>query len=291
MNKQRLTGFAALVGAGVLLAGCGTPGGNALTYQNNLDALRRAAPQSPSTFPAALSQEYLQLSDYETKWGDWIDADWFARKGLQSARGQAPGPDAPNTRELPADKRGELDAAYQRLNGAFTAGGRERLPAVAARAQSRYDCWLEQQEENWQIDDVANCRGQFLAAMAELEARPAAAPAAAPAAMRDFRVYFEWDRADLTPEARQILQQVAQAAQAGQSSRLELVGKADRSGATPYNQRLSERRSAAVMQALTQGGVASNRISSRAVGETQPPVPTPDGVREPRNRVVEITIN
>jgi OOP family OmpA-OmpF porin len=287
MNKQRLTGFAALVGAGVLLAGCGTPGGNALTYQNNLDALRRAAPQSPSTFPAALSQEYLQLADYETKWGDWIDSDWFSRKGLQAAQGQAPGPDAPNSREIPAEKRGELDQGYQRLNAAFNAGGRERLPAVAARAQSRYDCWLEQQEENWQIDDIANCRGQFLAAMAELEARPAVA---APASVRDFRVYFEWDRADLTPEARQILQQVAQAAAAGQGSRLELVGKADRSGATPYNQRLSERRAAAVMQALSQGGVASNRLSSSAVGETQPPVPTPDGVREPRNRVVEITI-
>jgi OOP family OmpA-OmpF porin len=287
MNKQRLTGFAALVGAGVLLAGCGTPGGNALTYQNNLDALRRAAPQSPSTFPAALSQEYLQLADYETKWGDWIDSDWFARKGLQSAQGQAPGPDAPNSREIPAEKRGDLDQGYQRLNAAFNAGGRERLPAVAARAQARYDCWLEQQEENWQIDDISSCRGQFLAAMEELERRPAAAPVAG---VRDYRVYFEWDRSDLTPEARQILQQVVQAAQAGQGSRVQLVGKADRSGATPYNQRLSERRSAAVMQALSQGGVASNRISSSAVGETQPPVPTPDGVREPRNRVVEITI-
>jgi outer membrane protein OmpA-like peptidoglycan-associated protein len=128
--------------------------------------------------------------------------------------------------------------------------------------------------------------------MQELESalRPVAATQPPPTGAREFRVYFEWDRADLTAEARQIIQQVAQAVGRGGSARLELVGKADRSGTDRYNQGLSERRFRAVQSALGQAGVPAGQVSGRGVGESQPPVPTPDGVREPRNRVVEITI-
>jgi len=35
---------------------------------------------------------------------------------------------------------------------------------------------------------------------------------------------------------------------------------------------------------------ANERIETRWVGEREPPVPTPDNVREPRNRVVEINL-
>jgi OOP family OmpA-OmpF porin len=295
-SNMRLAGLAAAFSAAALLAACtSTPGNspsdsNLLTYKKNLDQLRRAVPAQASTFPAALSGEYLQLGDYETQWGDWTNADHYARKGLVAAGGTAPAPDDVSIRPIPAAKQGELSAARQRLVGVLDGGGRDRAPTVAARAQSRYDCWLEQQAENWQVDDIATCRGQFLAAMNELEGalRPAQ-PAAAPGG-REYRVYFDWDKANLTPEAQQIIRQVAQAVASGSTARLELVGKADRSGTDRYNQGLSDRRARAVSEALAQAGVAANRISARGVGESQPPVPTPDGVREARNRVVEITI-
>jgi OOP family OmpA-OmpF porin len=198
------------------------------------------------------------------------------------------------SRYIPAAKQGELAAARQRLLAALDGGGRDRAPPLAARAQSRYDCWLEQQEENWQVEDIATCRSQFLAAMSDLEARPAAQPPAAqqplPAAAREYRVYFDFDKATLTPEAQQIISQVAAAIRSGGTARVELVGKADRSGTDQYNQRLSERRARAVQDALIQAGVPRDRLTARAVGEREPPVPTPDGVREPRNRVVEVGI-
>jgi OOP family OmpA-OmpF porin len=295
-SNMRLTGLAAAFCAAALLTACtSTPGNspsdsNLLTYQMHLDQLRRAVPAQASTFPAALSGEYLQLGDYETQWGDWSNADHFARKGLVAARGTAPAPDDLSLRPIPSAKQGELSAARQRLLTALDGGGRDKAPALAARAQSRYDCWLEQQAENWQVDDIATCRGQFLAAMNELESalRPAQ-PAAAPGA-REYRVYFDWDRANLTAEAQQIIRQVSQAVAGGGTARIELVGKADRSGPNRYNQGLSDRRARAVSDALAQAGVARDRISSRGVGESEPPVPTPDGVREARNRVVEITI-
>jgi OOP family OmpA-OmpF porin len=248
-----------------------------------------------NTFPAALASEYLALGDSEAAQADWVDSDHFARKGLTAARGQAPAPDEVSSRDIPAVKQSELSAARQRLVTVLGAGAGDRAPALAARAQSRYDCWLEQQEENWQIDDISACRAQFLQAMSDLEARPVAQAPAQPAqppagAGREYRVYFDFDRSNLTPEARQIVDQVAAEARRGASSRIELVGKADRSGTDRYNQGLSERRARTVVDALVRAGVPRDQISARAVGESQPPVPTPDGVREPRNRVVEITI-
>lgn len=295
-SNMRLAGLAAAFSAAVLLAACtSTPGNspsdsNLLTYQTHLNQLRRAVPAQASTFPAGLSGEYLQIGDHEAGEGDWSNADHFARKGLVAAGGSAPAPDDLSMRPIPSAKQSELSAARQRLVAALDGGGRDRAPLIAARAQSRYDCWLEEQAENWQVDDIATCRGQFLAAMNELESalRPAQ-PAQAPGA-REYRVYFDWDRANLTPEAQQIIRQVAQTIAGGGTARIELVGKADRSGPEGYNQRLSERRARAVSDALAQAGVPRDRIAARGVGETQPPVPTPDGVREARNRVVEITI-
>jgi OOP family OmpA-OmpF porin len=303
---KRLTGYAAVLGAAAFLSGCqvgpydtrtwnpGMWGGNPLMYQSDLDALRARAASPGSTFASNLAAEYRALAESEAAQYDWIDSDHFSNKGLAAAGGSAVPPDTVDSRYTPTEKQGELGAARQRLLAALDGGARDRAPALAARAQSRYDCWLEQQEENWQVEDIATCRSQFLAAMSDLEARPAVQPPAAqqpmPQAAREYRVYFDFDKATLTPEGQQIISQVANTIRSGGTARVELVGKADRSGTDQYNQRLSERRARAVMDALTRAGVPRDRVVSRAVGEREPPVPTPDGVREPRNRVVEIGI-
>jgi OmpA-OmpF porin, OOP family len=53
---------------------------------------------------------------------------------------------------------------------------------------------------------------------------------------------------------------------------------------------LSHRRADAVRAALIADGIAANRIADSWVGFHEPPVPTAPGVREPRNRVVEVTL-
>ena len=68
-----------------------------------------------------------------------------------------------------------------------------------------------------------------------------------------------------------------------------LAGHTDRSGSAQYNMGLAQRRNASVRDYLTGRGVPGGRISSEAFGESQPRVPTADGVREPQNRRVEIT--
>ena len=120
---------------------------------------------------------------------------------------------------------------------------------------------------------------------------PASAPAAAappppppPAISRNFMVFFDFDKSDITADARTVLQNVARDAKAGSVPRVQIVGHADRSGPTDYNQKLSERRAKAVADELARLGVPAGGISTSGKGETDPMVPTADGVREPSNR-------
>ncbi|PZW46750.1 outer membrane protein with beta-barrel domain [Humitalea rosea] len=115
-------------------------------------------------------------------------------------------------------------------------------------------------------------------------------PPAAPAPARTYLVFFDWDRADLTDRARQIIGEAATNSRRVQVTRIEVSGHADRSGTPQYNQRLSLRRAETVAAELTRLGVAREQIVVQAFGESRPLVPTADGVREPQNRRVEIVL-
>ena len=118
--------------------------------------------------------------------------------------------------------------------------------------------------------------------------QPAPAPVAQPT--RTYLVFFDWDRADLTERARQIIAEAAQATQRVQVTRIEVNGYTDLSGTVRYNQGLSVRRANAVAAELVRDGVAQNEIVTRGFGESNPLVPTAQGVREPQNRRVEIIL-
>ena len=121
---------------------------------------------------------------------------------------------------------------------------------------------------------------------------PAAAPAPAPAAPQapSFMVFFDFDRADLSPQAQGTIQQAAQAFQQRGNARITATGHADKSGPDGYNMALSLRRANTVKDALVSNGVPATAISVVGRGETMPLVQTADGVREPQNRRVEIVV-
>jgi outer membrane protein OmpA-like peptidoglycan-associated protein len=127
---------------------------------------------------------------------------------------------------------------------------------------------------------------------------PVAVPAAAttvappppPPVAHPYEVYFEFDRATLTPEARQIVQQAAQNALQGNATQIVATGHTDTVGTDSYNLALSKRRAGVVRTELIHDGVAGNLISTSGVGENELAVQTGPNVNEPRNRRVEITV-
>jgi len=129
---------------------------------------------------------------------------------------------------------------------------------------------------------------------------PAPTPIAAPAppppapvpppAPRISLVFFDFDKAVLTPDGAKIVEQAASVYKAGGVGRIDLTGYTDLSGTQQYNLALSKRRADAVRAYLEKLGVPANAITEAARGKENPRVPTPDGVREPQNRRVEIVI-
>lgn len=104
-----------------------------------------------------------------------------------------------------------------------------------------------------------------------------------------FIVFFDWDSAELNEYAKQALDQaVASFGDCGSPRRIYLAGHADRSGPAVYNLKIGERRNAAVRDYLIEKGIPAERFAEESFGEMQSRVPTPDGVREPQNRRVEI---
>ena len=104
-------------------------------------------------------------------------------------------------------------------------------------------------------------------------------------------MFFDWDRADLTSRAREIIATAAQASTHVQTTRIDVNGYTDLSGTAAYNQRLSVRRAQSVEAELVRDGVQRNEISIHGYGESNPLVPTAKGVREPQNRRVEIILH
>jgi outer membrane protein OmpA-like peptidoglycan-associated protein len=108
---------------------------------------------------------------------------------------------------------------------------------------------------------------------------------------QSYMVFFDFDRAELTPEAKRIIASAAQDYQKGGYVRVQVTGHTDTSGTNKYNQSLSNRRAAAVKTEFARLGVSSSVVSMKGVGKNGQLVPTADQVREAQNRRAEIVLD
>lgn len=292
-------GLAALAGA--------TSGCTAFTSFSEVEALNEAQAVG-SPFTQALAGEYRSFANSELKdMFDYPDALHFARKGLAAAAGEVVLPEPIADWNLDDKHIQELAAARGRLIVAYDLGARETAPALAAKTQAKFDCWIEGQEENWSDSGVMACKDEFLKYIGELEGNlgPAPAPAAeqpagafdvdpnAPMAKENamYLVFFNWDKSDLGAGALNVLDAVAEEVKKNPPNSISVVGHTDTSGSDTYNNRLAFRRANNVKDALIQRGIDPSMINVDAKGETELLVQTPDNVREPANRRANISFN
>ena len=100
-----------------------------------------------------------------------------------------------------------------------------------------------------------------------------------------YHVFFDWSSAAVDPGGAEVVKLAADAFKAGAPVTVQVTGYTDTSGSADYNQRLSVRRANAVAVVLMRDGVPRNALLVTGRGENDLRVPTPDGVREPQNRV------
>lgn len=275
----------AAIGGLMALAGCGVA---------DVDAVRTVEPAG-TEFSNALTREYQELAVFEAdEMYDWPSAVLYARKGLAAADSDIVLPFELADWNLPSDHVGELTSARADLLQLLNASARSKVPAAAADAQGKFDCWVEQQTENHQPDHIAACREAFYAALEIVKAEmapaaPAPQPAPQPPAPKNFTIYFDFDSASFTEIAQNKLIKAIVAAKQ-YNTPVIVVGHTDTAGSAAYNVKLSQRRAEAVKRAMEASGVADVRIVTRGVGEQELLEKTPDNTRNGFNRRVTITI-
>lgn len=291
-----------LAGAGaLLLSACAHPETDSLV----------AAPATGDRYRDALADNYAIKARFEeNQMRDFDSAEFYANKGLRAIRGDEIKPEKPEEWGTWNDEvLRDLKGARLHLMNQLSIGAATKHPIITARAMVSYDCWVEQKDEGFQPRHIANCRNDFLLNMAKLDGLyavpvatapnvPAATPKPAPKdkdmtavlPAKDFLVYFNFDSAEITTEAMGVLHQAAADARQSDTRVFEVIGHTDRVGTAAYNNMLSQKRARAVQQALLDMGFNKFNVIVRAEGETEPAITTGDGVREPRNRRVRLSV-
>ena len=261
---------------------------------HQLDNARAVTPQG-SPFLNALYQGYVDRAGAEWDEGDYKDSDYFAIRALTAASGQMVLPTDMSERNIPEEHVGEMTSARNRLLTALNNGAREKVPELTARAQVCFDCWMQEQEENFQPDDISGCRDDFLDKMAQIEdaLRPPAVepPPPPPPLPGPYTILFDFDSDAITSTAQADIDRIAADFAAHSPGGVNLAGHTDRAGGDDYNIALSQRRADSVEAALVAKGIPAGAISKERFGESQPRVPTPDGQREAANRRVEVSFS
>jgi len=118
----------------------------------------------------------------------------------------------------------------------------------------------------------------------------AGALAAQPPRPVSFLLYFLEGKDELTPESRQVMQEIFAEIAKRPAPEIMIIGHTDRVGTVAANDKLSLQRAQKVRDDLVKLGIPADRIEVAGRGEREPLVPTDDEVAEPRNRRVEISV-
>lgn len=103
-------------------------------------------------------------------------------------------------------------------------------------------------------------------------------------------ITFDYDRAEVKPEFRGVINSLADALATQPSSTIDIIGYADSTGSDTYNQLLSERRAQSVAYWLENQGVQAPRLVAFGRGELQPIASNNTEEGRARNRRVEIKV-
>jgi len=270
------------------LGACSNHGGLLGTHDGDGIAALSGAKDA---FHGHLHTQYQDLGHAEYGEFDWCDGDVFLDKAWEAGSGYSVSHVPVSERHLASKYQADANSYASRIAAAFANGARESKPEVAAKAQTSFDCWLQEAEEDIQPDHIAACRDALEAALAELEGKPAPAPVAPePMAANPskFVVWFAFDSAEITDIAANIIDRAAAAAKDQNTELVVVVGHTDKAGPAWYNETLSLLRAEAVKGELIKRGVAAEDITARGAGEVEPAVDTADGVRNAANRRAEI---
>ncbi|MBF0153012.1 MAG: OmpA family protein [Magnetococcales bacterium] len=135
-----------------------------------------------------------------------------------------------------------------------------------------------------------NPEAPAIVAKEEIETRYAAAVAARSRKPAQFILYFHTGGTTLTPASQSKLPEILETLKKWRVPEVAVIGHTDLVGSEETNYRLALDRARSVRDMLTGIGMPASTIEVTSHGKQNPLIATADGVDEPRNRRVEVTI-
>lgn len=261
------------------------------------DAEEAIAAANATTPPAdpyhqALYRKFLEFANFEfNEMNDYTDTIFYSQRVQEAAVGENVLPQPVSSREIAPEFVAELDANRNRLMGVLDEGAAEYLPDAAGNATAYFDCWLEQQEEGFQQDDINTCRYFYLTEVAHLERAIAARNAVADAkeiVTLESDLLFEFDHYDLQDEAADKLAETAKIVMDAGATEVIIAGHTDSVGDQTYNMDLSQKRADTVRGYLVEQGMDEGKIITAAFGESDPVADNSTSEGRAQNRRVVI---
>ena len=270
-------------------------------------------------FFSLLSNEYKNFAKYELyEMHDEIDANYFAIKALRATNQKIVTPENPKDWDLPQNLISEFEGYFKKINLLIENELYQNHKENFSKMIVGYDCWIEQQEENWQIEDIANCKNKFLEnfnSIYEIYADISAVQKQSKPKKIDrlknineskektiskdieqsdsnsksVNLFFNFDEAVLAAKEMIKLHNFVKLAQDNNNLTIYITGHADTKGSKKYNLALSYKRAEFVKNFLENLNLRNN-ISVEGYGESRLLVNTKDEIKEKQNRRAEVTL-
>lgn len=210
-----------------------------------------------------------------------------AESAVYDAQRSGAGETAPDTLTRAQQKlaRAQLLAEEGEVEEAKLLAAEARADAEAARSAAKSsDAAMAEYEAAQAKAEAAILAEANSELMAELEAKETARGAVV--TLGD--VLFRTDSARLTPAGMDKVVEIAQVLRADPGQAVVIEGHADATGASAYNQALSEQRAESVAAALLSSGVQTPRIVFSGAGEDSPIASNATPLGRQLNRRVEV---
>jgi len=256
--------------------------------------------RAKQTLNSYLALEYLQYSRGLSNKNNRQDSNYFALKGIKSAKNQDVFAEVienwPQNSYLNNSQIEQANIARQRLVGLFfDQRVRQVLPIQLANLQLLYDCWLSQKLEL----DMTGCKTLFFKLESEINgyleamkpAKEIKVVTIAEPQFTHFDIYFDLNSYNFNSKADKIFVELFEyLATLNGDYKILLVGNSDRIGKKLSNDVIARNRSLVVRDRLTKNGIPDELIQIKSFGEDSPKVISASDEQNENNRRVGVYI-